>query len=806
MTKFINRLSILALLLWMASGVIEAQEPAGYYKSAEGLKQKALLQKLCTIVGPHTNVGYDGLWNVYEDSDVRPGTNYYWDMYSTANFPLGQKKCGNYKNIGDCVNREHSFPKSWFSNGSPMVADGFHIYPTDGKVNGQRSNNPFGECANGTRLPSHNGVDALGKLGASTFPGYSGVVFEPDDEYKGDFARTYFYMAACYNDKIAGWSSPMLAKNNYPCYTSWAINLLMKWNAQDPVSKKEIDRNNAVYKHQRNRNPFIDHPELADYIWGDKQNSGWVPGGVIDPKILQPYNNSTVDLGISAAGKTLSQTITVKAEGLTKDLAVSVSGTGFSVSPATVSAASANQGTTVTVKYVSATPADATGKLTLSSAEATASANLKAKVVDGIPALPATDISTDSFTANWIDINQDGGNYTLSVFFEDGTTLLPGYPKAIAAAAQKYKVTGLDYEATYKYSLGNTAGKTSNTVTVRTASPERDITFELPDGGLNFTSLPNTASEPLAVTVYSEYIEESTITVAITGGFQISTDKTNWKTSFDIDTKDTEEVGVRFYVRMPALNAGSYDGTLSASTPTVEGADIDVFGVVAAPVNFFEDFEAASSISSYDGGEYTGTASKWKFTAAGLFGRAGQDRFNGSQAVCTGKTGNAEVAMSEDKRDGAGSISFLAAPFSADADAVVELHYSVNGGSTWTLLKSFAITEKALTECSATLDVAQPVRFKFVQTDGKRLNIDDVKITAYTQSGVEDITEDTSWDAYCANGIVRIEVSEPANIKIYTTDARQVYGKEIGGNTSVSLPAGYYIVVKGNDSRKVIVK
>lgn len=155
-----------------------------------------------------------------------------------------------------------------------MVSDAFHIYPTDGKVNGQRSSFPYGECASGTTLPSCNGVDALGKLGKSTFPGYSGTVFEPVDEYKGDFARTYFYMAACYNDKIASWSSPMLAGNSYPCYTTWAVNLLLKWNEQDPVSQKEIDRNNAVYKHQNNRNPFIDHPELAEYIWGDKQNIG----------------------------------------------------------------------------------------------------------------------------------------------------------------------------------------------------------------------------------------------------------------------------------------------------------------------------------------------------------------------------------------------------------------------------------------------------------------------------------------------------------------------------------------------------
>lgn len=426
MNKHLTKLSTLALLLCLACGWAYAQEPSGYYKKAEGKNQAALLSQLCAIVGPHTNVGYDGLWNVYEDSDVRPGTNYYWDMYSTSQFRVGQKKCGNYSNVGDCVNREHSFPKSWFKEGSPMKSDAFHVYPTDGKVNGQRSNFPYGECSGGTTLASHNGVDALGKLGKSTFPGYTGTVFEPVDEYKGDFARTYFYMAACYNDKIGSWSSPMLAGNAYPAFSSWAINLLLKWNEQDPVSQKEIDRNNAVYKHQRNRNPFIDHPELADYIWGDKKNSGWVPGGVVDPKITSPYNGSTIDMGVTAINTTLSYTVTVKAEGLTQNVGVAISGTGFKASASTISAADANKGTTLTVTYNSAVAATATATLTLTSGAAKTSVALKAQAVDGIPALPAANVTSDGFTARWTDIDKDGSNYQLSVYRADGTTLVEG--------------------------------------------------------------------------------------------------------------------------------------------------------------------------------------------------------------------------------------------------------------------------------------------------------------------------------------------------------------------------------------------
>ncbi|MDE6118629.1 MAG: endonuclease, partial [Muribaculaceae bacterium] len=216
-SQFLKPIVLSAITIFAASWS-SAAEPEGYYSAAYGRSGKNLLTSLHDIIDDHHNVGYDGLWQVYYTSDVREdGT--LWDMYSTKHWTWGNKQCGNYKNVGDCYNREHSMPKSWFDDRSPMVSDAFHIYPTDGKVNGQRSNYPFGECSGGTTLPSNCGVRALGRLGTCTFPGYSGTVFEPDDEYKGDFARTYFYMATRYNDLIAGWSSPMLAGNSYPAYT-----------------------------------------------------------------------------------------------------------------------------------------------------------------------------------------------------------------------------------------------------------------------------------------------------------------------------------------------------------------------------------------------------------------------------------------------------------------------------------------------------------------------------------------------------------------------------------------------------------
>ncbi|MDY4943412.1 MAG: endonuclease, partial [Candidatus Limisoma sp.] len=414
---------------------VRAAAPSGYYSSAEGKSGKALLEQLCTIINSHTVISYKGLWEAFKTTDLKANGKI-WDMYSTKEFSTTEQ-CGNYTAIGDCYNREHSFPKSWFNDASPMYSDLFHLYPTDGYVNNQRGNYPFGECANGTKVPSKNGVDALGRLGRSTFSGYTGTVWEPDDEYKGDFARTYFYMAACYNTRIASWSCDMLAGNSYPAYTTWAINLLMKWHEQDPVSEKETKRNDAVYSLQKNRNPFIDYPELADYIWGGKTSIGWTPGGVVSPKLVYPADGATFDMGVTLVSTPLNYTVTVKGTSLTKDLAVTVSGTGLSTTTTTVSAAAANSdgGASVVVTFTSATETSVTGTIKVSSSEVSATATLKAQAVSSVPALAATNVEFDSFNANWQDILADGSTYQLYVY-DSAMQTLTGYPKNVAGSLQ----------------------------------------------------------------------------------------------------------------------------------------------------------------------------------------------------------------------------------------------------------------------------------------------------------------------------------------------------------------------------------
>lgn len=237
---------------------VSSQPSSDYYSSAVGLSKGALKAAVHDIIDDHDVISYDGLWSAFSKTDVREDGKV-WDMYSDCTFTFGSNQCGNYRDICDCYNREHSMPKSWFNDAKPMYSDLFHLYPTDGKVNGYRSNYPFGECQNGT-------VYGKGRLGACSYPGYSGTVFEPSDEYKGDFARTYFYMLTRYMDVCKSWSSPMLSNGDF---STWALNMLIEWHDEDPVSEKEINRNNLIFNdYQHNRNPFIDYPELVYKIFG----------------------------------------------------------------------------------------------------------------------------------------------------------------------------------------------------------------------------------------------------------------------------------------------------------------------------------------------------------------------------------------------------------------------------------------------------------------------------------------------------------------------------------------------------------
>lgn len=260
-------MKILFTGLLFLSSLCVAQIPPGYYNSAAGLGGNALKVALHNIIKIYSPISYNSLWNAYKKTDIKANGKV-WDIYSDIpagtppyQFSFNTDQCGSYASEGDCYNREHSWPQSWFNSVSGPVSDLFHIYPTDGKVNGMRNNYPYGHVGT-TNWTSLNG----GKLGLCTDPGFSQIVFEPIDAYKGDLARSYFYMSTRYYSEDSGWTSS--TATNKSNILPWEVNVLLQWHHLDPVSAKEIARNDSIYyRFQHNRNPFIDHPEWADSIW-----------------------------------------------------------------------------------------------------------------------------------------------------------------------------------------------------------------------------------------------------------------------------------------------------------------------------------------------------------------------------------------------------------------------------------------------------------------------------------------------------------------------------------------------------------
>ena len=299
-------LFILTLITGLSAS---ADEPAGYYTNAIGKSDEALMTALEGIIQVHRELSYNALWDSYPYTDTG-SDGYYIDMYSTCKYDYNSTHIAGASNVGEGINREHSFPKSWFGGEvAPMFTDLMMIIPVDGFVNQRRSNNPYGVCAGGkTYVNKELGVSMLGKLGTSTYNGYTQTVFEPDDEYKGDFARIYFYMVTCYKSLVGTWpGSGQLdyAENGYKAFSDWSLQMLMEWHRADPVSPKEIARNEAVYSSivgskdygQGNRNPFVDHPELAEYIWGTKQHTSWTGQDTpVDPLDKRTPVMYTVDM------------------------------------------------------------------------------------------------------------------------------------------------------------------------------------------------------------------------------------------------------------------------------------------------------------------------------------------------------------------------------------------------------------------------------------------------------------------------------------------------------------------------------
>ena len=302
--------------------LIFGQIPTGYYNGTENLSKYQLKTKLSEIITQkHTDKDYGGLWLAYattdlDDSYEKDGTilDFYSENPNGADpytFILGDSQCGSggFKKEGDCYNREHLVPQSLFYEGAPMKNDVHFIVPTDGYTNTMHSNLPFGETFDHVWMSMNTS-----KKGNSTFPGYTDMIFEPIDEFKGDIARMLLYFITRYEKQLPTFDSnpesPFDGSSDRG-FKEWYINMLLHWNSKDPVSQREINRNNAAYDFQGNRNPFIDHPEWIEKIWSSTL-------AVDNTSPTQPTNISATHIALSAANITwTASTDDVKVVGYT---------------------------------------------------------------------------------------------------------------------------------------------------------------------------------------------------------------------------------------------------------------------------------------------------------------------------------------------------------------------------------------------------------------------------------------------------------------------------------------------------------
>jgi endonuclease I len=347
------------LLLLLCSLIGLAQAPATYYNTATGTGY-ALKTQLYNIIKVATDNGYDGLYTTYQTSDI---DNFYendgtiLDMYSEKpsatdpyNFtPASTQRCtaSGYTNEGDCYNREHIIPQSIFNSDAPMVSDAHFITPTDGKVNGYRSNYPHGMvgvldvpgAGGNITNPTLNGSKLGNGLNSGYSAGYTGIVFEPIDEFKGDIARMYLYFATRYENLVNTWGKPypMFDGSANKVFTTTFIRILLAWNTLDPVNAREIARNNAIYARQGNRNPYIDHPEYVDMIWNtipDTENptaaTSIAVTGTTSSTVSLSWTAATDNVGIASYDIYANGILKDNSTGLTKTVSGLTASTTYS--------------------------------------------------------------------------------------------------------------------------------------------------------------------------------------------------------------------------------------------------------------------------------------------------------------------------------------------------------------------------------------------------------------------------------------------------------------------------------------------
>jgi len=552
--------------LWVFVSIITfAQIPSGYYDSADGEIGYSLKTALHNIIDDHTDQGYSALWTLYYTSDERADGKV-WDMYSDCDLTFGTDQDNGSGGTTECdkYNREHSFPKSWFNDGSPMINDPFHVVPTDKKVNSERGSLAYGEVSSAS-YTSLNGS----KVGSNSLAGYTGTVFEPIDEYKGDFARGYFYMATRYEDVVAGWENhasggdAMLDGSSDQVFEIWALDMLISWHELDPVSQKEIDRNDAIYDYQGNRNPFIDHPEWVGCIWENECSTSSSPTITI--------TESLTDLGTVAFGNSsTAQSYTVEGTDLTEDITITASsdfevaltdndadfGSSITLTESTGSVSS----TTVFVRFTPASDANTSvnGTLTHSSTGATDEVINVSGTEETAAGTPAIIVSESSFDFGEISF---GNSSTAQSYTIEGSDLTEDIS---ITASESFEISLDDVDANYtdNLTINQSGGEVSSTTIFARFKPSSDTNGQVTG---NITHTSSGATNQVIEVIGTE--EDTSLPVVSFSGNSIVIDPSD---SYTVFVKTDKAVSEDLTINLEIVNATNIEYSTNGFTTQPE--------------------------------------------------------------------------------------------------------------------------------------------------------------------------------------------------------------------------------------------
>ena len=787
--------SLLVVLALTATAWAQHTDLTSYYSAADGKCGATLKTALFNIITSHTNIGYDGLWTAYQTTDKRSDGKLY-DIYSnTTNYVIGGSAQGaNYTQEGESYNREHLIPQSVFNEKSPMKADAHFVYPADGYINNMRSNYPFGTVGTVTTT-SNNDYSKLGSAASSL--GYSGTVFEPNDEYKGDIARAILYFVTCYESELTSseWKTfAMFDKTSYPSLTTWATTLLLAWSAADPVSQKEIDRNDAVDALQGNRNPFVDYPGIEQYIWGDMKTtnvnladlasgSASVIRPVISPNGGTFSSSQSVTITCATSGATIHYTL----DGSTPtNSSTAYTGPIALTSTTTLKAIAyvgSNASSVATATFTKSSSGGSVGTLLYESFSGYTSSN------DGTAAIATDNANLDysswtSFDRLYLGKNGCGkmgsGNYAGSM------------------TASNLPLTG-DGTLTFKVQkYGTDTGTLGVTVTGATATGDLTVTPESDwtDYTVNLTAGTGNVSITFATSAKRAYIDEIRLVAA---GSEVtapdapvfSPNGGSFSTSQDV-TITCATAGTTIYYTtdgsIPTQNSNLYSGVIALqATTTINAVAIDGDGNISevATATFTKTGSGTTetqllyeSFSGYTGASDSGTAfttssseldyNRWG-TLTNIYPGGTTEGYGGGAYGKMGTSSkNGSLTASGIALTGAGTLTFMVRKWDSVTLNVTVTGATATGDVSITPTDTWTKYTVNLTEGNGDVSIT-------FATSSKRARIDEIEIIAGTAE--EDTPADPTFGVvagtYLPTQTITLACATTGANIYYTTDGSE---------------------------------